>query len=583
MIQKYTFVESQVVNTGLKTVKETLKKLKHRFSFLLLRQENTGTYRFMRKLKNKKYIGIIILMGLSLLGIIAVQLYWMKNAIAVKEEQFDQKVNQALVRASQRIERNQNAFFVSRMNPFYLKQQFNNKNKSLGNDSVVIAFDQYWNSKMDDVVVLKSDKNLKMKKTEKNGIETVVYGYDTVITNNKGMQRVQAYSSFSTPKDAEINTNSENHKNPYAEVIDQMIFEFQIKDISIQDRLSASIIEPTLKYEFKNFEIPLPFEYAIADGHGNYYKKLGSPGFNKKDACRAYKTTLFPNDFLMQSDQLVLYFPDKRHYIYASLIGPFSGSLLFTIIILITFYFTLRIIFNQKKVSEIKTDFINNMTHEFKTPIATISLAADSITNPNIIGDPEKISRFSNIIKEENRRMNRQVESVLKMALIDKKDFNLNIQETHVHPLIEQAIKNISIQVEQKGGKIERDLQAQNDAVKVDETHFVNIIYNLLDNANKYSLDAPPNIKVETYESVGYFCITISDKGIGMDKDTQNRIFEKFYRVPTGNVHTVKGFGLGLSYVKAIVMQFKGDILVKSAKGLGSTFEIKIPRTLRKI
>jgi two-component system phosphate regulon sensor histidine kinase PhoR len=194
----------------------------------------------------------------------------------------------------------------------------------------------------------------------------------------------------------------------------------------------------------------------------------------------------------MQSDQLVLYFPNKRNYLVNNLIWPFTGSLIFTLIILFTFYFTLRIIYNQKKTSEVKTDFINNMTHEFKTHIATISLAADSISNPTILNVPEKVIRFIDIIKEETRRMNRQVESVLKMALIDKKDFNLNMVDTAVHPLIELAVKNISLQVEQKGGKIKLDIQAENDHLRIDETHFANLIYNLLDNANKYALNPPP-------------------------------------------------------------------------------------------
>ncbi|MBI9069087.1 MAG: HAMP domain-containing histidine kinase [Salinivirgaceae bacterium] len=540
-----------------------------------------------------KYIGIVLLMGFSLIGIIAVQIYWMNNAITIKEKQFDQKVNQALVRASQRIERNQNAYFMSNifssMPQVQLQQKILSKNQHTVNDSIVIEFSDFWNEKSGDVLILNDNNNMTVETIEKDGIQTIKYGYDTIITDGNSTQRIRSYSSISKPKGN--NTTAEVHgaqknKNPMEEqlnnVMEQMILEFSIKDVPMEDRLSYSIIAPTLAYEFKINDINLDFEYGIANFRGQFYDKLKSKGFNKKETDKAYKTSLFPNDILMQSDQIVLFFPEKRNYIYGSLVWPFTGSLAFIIIILITFYFTLRIIFNQKKVSEIKSDFINNMTHEFKTPIATISLAADSITNPNIIANPEKVGRFTEIIKEENRRMNRQVESVLKMALIDKKDFNVNIKETYVHTLIEQAIKNISIQVEQKGGKIEKNLQAKNDLVKVDETHFVNVIYNLLDNANKYSIDNPPEILVESYEIGSNYCIAISDKGIGMDKDTLDKIFEKFYRVPTGNIHTVKGFGLGLSYVKAIVMQFKGDISVKSNKGLGSTFEIKIPRSLRK-
>jgi len=536
-----------------------------------------------------RFTGIIVLMGISLLGIIAVQLFWMHEAITIKEEQFDQQVNQALSKAAFRIERNQNAFFMSHifsgMPEIQLSQQMVSGGSNKMNDSLIVEFNDFWQDKSNQDLVIKKENNLKVNKSEQNGIETITYGFDTIIEDAHSSQRIQTYSSVSKPSP---NTRmdfgpSENGKNQhpmetqFSDVMQQMFLEFSIKDIPIEERLSNSVLAPTLDYELKNAGISLKYEYGISDFRGKLYNKIKTNGFKQNIVSKAYKTTLFPNDILMQSDQLLLYFPEKSNYLISSIIYPFTGSLLFTLIILFTFYFTLRIIYNQKKTSEVKTDFINNMTHEFKTPIATISLAADSINNPNIIEDPEKVRRFTEIIKEENRRMNRQVESVLKMALIDKKDFNLNMVETDVHPLIRQAVKNISLQVEQKGGNLEMELNAENDRIKADENHLVNVIFNLLDNANKYSLDSPPEITLTTYNQQGNLVIAISDKGIGMDKDMQEKIFEKFYRVPTGDVHNVKGFGLGLSYVKAIVMQFKGDVHVASQKGKGSTFEIRIP------
>ncbi|PKP10558.1 MAG: hypothetical protein CVU09_06460 [Bacteroidetes bacterium HGW-Bacteroidetes-4] len=536
-----------------------------------------------------KFIGIIFLMGVSLLGIIGVQMVWMHNAITTKEEQFDQQVKQALARAALRIERNQNAYFLSSMfqgmPQLQLKQNIFPTAPVQQQDSLLNEFNEFWQDKSDDVFIKKNDNQLKIEKSEHNGLETVVYGFDTIIESGNSSQRIQSYSSITMPKTQskqDIPAESQDFKhnsmnNQFTDVMEQMVLEFSIRDIPMEDRLGYSVIAPTLTYELKNIGIPLNYEYAISNYRGNIYPKLTTPGFDKKHAQKAYRTTLFPNDILMRSDQLMVQFPEKRNFLIHSVIWPFSGSLLFTLIILFTFYYTLKTIYNQKKISEIKSDFINNMTHEFKTPIATISLAADAIGNPSIITVPEKIKQFAHIIKEENHRMNRQVESVLKMALIDKKDFNLNMVDTHVHPLIEKAVKNISLQVEQKMGQISTDLSASTDLIKADETHLVNIIFNLLDNANKYSLDAPPSIQVKTYNSSGNLVISVSDKGIGMDKDAQERIFEKFYRVHTGNIHTVKGFGLGLSYVKAIVMQFKGDIIVKSQKGKGSTFEIKLP------
>lgn len=533
-------------------------------------------------MKKHKFTGIIILMALSLMGIISVQIFWMNKAISIKEEQFNQQVNQALARASHRIERNQNAYFMSslfgRMPNIQIYQ--NNKPINASNDSTFTEFSEFWYDKAE-------EKNIKVHKIDNNGFETVNYTFDTIIENGNSKQHIQTYSQITKPKENkiiisnEISTNKDFSHNSAEvqlnEVMEQMILEFTVRDISIEDRLSYSVVAPTIEYELKNSNIPLKFEYAIADYSGKIYNKLKTKGFKNDKAKNAFKTVLFPSDILIQSDMLMLYFPNKINYLTNNLLWPFTGSVIFTLIILIIFYSTLRIIFNQKKVSEIKNDFINNMTHEFKTPIATISLAADSITNPNILNSPEKVNHFTNIIKEENRRMNRQVESVLKMSLIDKKDFNLIVRETKVHPLIEQAVKNIRLQVEQKNGEIELSLSADNNQLKVDETHFTNLVYNLLDNANKYSLNEPPQIQVSSYNLNDRFYLAVTDNGIGMDKEMQEKIFEKFYRVPTGNVHTVKGFGLGLSYVKAIIMQFNGNISVKSKKNIGSTFTIEIP------
>lgn len=533
-------------------------------------------------MKKHKFTGIIILMALSLMGIISVQIFWMNKAISIKEDQFNQQVNQALARASHRIERNQNAYFMSSLlggmpNINILK---NSRPINQSNDSTYTEFNEFWHSKTE-------NKKIKVHKIDNNGFETVKYTFDTIIENGNSKQRIQTYSQITKPKENKIIISNETSTNnelvrssaevQLNDVMEQMILEFTVRDISIEDRLSYSIIAPDIEYELKNINIPLKFEYAITNHSGLIYNKLQTDGFNINKAKKAYKTTLFPSDILTNSDMLVLYFPDKRNFLTNNLLWPFMGSIIFTLIILIIFYSTLRIIYNQKKISEIKNDFINNMTHEFKTPIATISLAADSITNPSILNYPEKINQFTNIIKEENKRMNRQVESVLKMSLIDKKDFNLIVKETLVHPLIEQAVKNISLQIEQKKGKIELNLSAENDQLNIDETHFTNLVYNLLDNANKYSLNAPPQIQVNSYNINDRFYLAVTDNGIGMDKEMQDKIFEKFFRVPTGNVHTVKGFGLGLSYVKAIIMQFNGNISVKSKKNSGSTFTVEIP------
>lgn len=223
-----------------------------------------------------------------------------------------------------------------------------------------------------------------------------------------------------------------------------------------------------------------------------------------------------------------------------------------------------------------KSDFINNMTHEFKTPISTISIAADSISDEKVIKSEEKVRFFAGMIKKENHRMNEQVERILQIARLDRKEFEFNFQPVNVHELIGEAIQGILLQVEKKGGRIIQKLDAANPVVTTDPIHFLNLVYNLLDNANKYSPEMPL-ITVETTNSTKGLYLAIEDRGIGMSKAVQSKIFEKFYRLPSGNVHNVKGFGLGLSYVKAILEANNGRIKVVSELGKGSRFVVFIP------
>jgi two-component system, OmpR family, phosphate regulon sensor histidine kinase PhoR len=251
---------------------------------------------------------------------------------------------------------------------------------------------------------------------------------------------------------------------------------------------------------------------------------------------------------------------------------------IFTLIIFAAFYLTVNAMLRQKKLSEIKNDFINNMTHEFKTPLATISLAVDAMKNEKVLSDKEKMNYFSSIIKEENLRMNRQVETILKAALLDKQEVNLMLKPTHVHEVIKDIADNFTLQLNDKKGKVEMDLEATNDLIDADEVHFPNLINNLVDNSVKYSKEnVPPEIKISTMANGKNMIIRLEDNGIGMTKETVKRIFEKFYRAHTGNVHNVKGFGLGLSYVKTMVDAHGGSIKVDSMPGKGSVFTLELP------
>lgn len=279
---------------------------------------------------------------------------------------------------------------------------------------------------------------------------------------------------------------------------------------------------------------------------------------------------------LVREELLYVIVPHQQRLVWKEMIWFILGAIFFTFIITAAFFITIRTLLKQKKLSEIKSDFINNMTHEFKTPLATISLAVDALKNERVAADPEKSRYFTGIIKEENLRMNKQVETILQAALLDKQEVQLKLKRMDAHDLIASALNNIQLQVEEKQGKLEVHMEAEKDIIMADEVHFTNLINNLLDNAVKYSKENP-HIKLSTKNAGNMLKIRIEDNGIGMSKETINRIFEKFYRAHTGNVHNVKGFGLGLSYVKTMVEAHHGTIRAESVLGKGSAFTITIP------
>ncbi|MCL4130558.1 UNVERIFIED_CONTAM: hypothetical protein GTU68_031224 [Idotea baltica] len=290
---------------------------------------------------------------------------------------------------------------------------------------------------------------------------------------------------------------------------------------------------------------------------------------------RAYNVKLFPNDALQQEQFLYVYFPKKENFIMGNMWSVFGSSLLLILMIGGIFFSSVNTMLKQKKLSIIKNDFINNMTHEFKTPISTISLAVEVMKDAKMTSDPD---RYLNIIKDENSRLGSQVEKVLQMALLDKGHVTLNQTSVDLHETIEQVCQNIGVQIDNNEGVLELDLKASNPEIIADEVHMTNVIYNLMDNANKYSPEKPV-IKVATKDISGGVAVIISDQGIGMKKEQLSKIFDKFYRVSTGNVHDVKGFGLGLSYVKKMMDLHHGNIKVNSTIGKGTTFELEFFNT----
>ena len=345
----------------------------------------------------------------------------------------------------------------------------------------------------------------------------------------------------------------------------------EIRNI-IRESLDANNLKG-VTYEFAVTEGTYSGDQISSDKFMKFYSD-SSRNVSKIVQLQAPSGSIMEN--LSPTEFLVIIVPHQNSIVLKELTWFIFGAVLFTLIIIAAFFITIRTLLRQKKIGEIKSDFINNMTHEFKTPLATISLAVDALKNEKVAGNKEKTDYFTGIIKEENKRMNKQVETILQAALIDKQKVQLNLKKVHAHELIEDAVNNISLPVNERGGELIIKADALRDEILADEVHFTNFVNNLLDNALKYS-ENKPLIKLTTLNTGHHFKIKIEDSGIGMNKETLHRIFEKFYRAHTGNVHNVKGFGLGLSYVKTMVEAHKGTIKAESTLGKGSCFTLSFP------
>ncbi len=388
----------------------------------------------------------------------------------------------------------------------------------------------------------------------------------------------------------------EQHKGSFAaggnkKILPDDFYKNLFKPKSVGQQFSTEEIRKKLQNAFiANNLKDVRFEFGIVsfneNGLENYLERqsenfvaINEDTINNK---RFYATLTPPSgsagENLSPDEVLIVLIPNIKSFVFKSLRLQIVTSISFTLIILAAFYLTVRTMLRQKKLAKIKNDFINNMTHEFKTPIATISLAVDAMRNEKVINDREKLGYFNGIIKEENQRMNRQVETILKASQLEKQEVDLNLQPIHVHDVIQDVVDNFTLQLEDKKGKVVLSLNAQNDLISADEVHFSNLVNNLVDNAVKYAKDnMPPVIKLTTQSNGKHFTMRIEDNGIGMNRDTVKRVFERFYRAHTGNVHNVKGFGLGLSYVKTMVEAHDGDIKAESTLGKGSTFTLDLP------
>ena len=548
----------------------------------------------------------------SLFGLILIQGLWIKYAIETEKARFDQLVYDAMKSALSKVERTNVYEFIN--NKIKLPQPHSNisftidaiseMSESLADISEPSIKKIIHSINIDDNIHIINDslhyQNRVVIKT-KNGKEI---DHDILILDSNN--RIITHELNEFVNDSLFNYNNDEYfiflniqdsieqiialKNEelliekeeivkhklkvFNENMEQWVLEYSFDDDINFFSLKGFHYDSIISNALRNHGINLTHYYQIIKEVDDTTIIVSSSTKNNTLLPPYYKTEVYPDDIFTKGMFLVISFPKRNSHIYKKVSLLVIGSLIFTIIILLTFGTTLYYIHKQKKISEIKSDFINNMTHEFKTPIATIRLAADALESPKVMGVEKPTLYYLDIIRQENKRMNNQVERILQMALIEQGKLQIDLQETDVHGIIQNCIKVVELLVKKNKGSISCSLRASYHVLNIDEIHFANVMNNLLDNAIKYT-NKPPDIMIETYNQQNMLYIRISDNGVGMSKEVQNHIFDKFYRKPMGNIHNVKGFGLGLSYVKAVIEVHEGVINVSSEPDNGSTFVMK--------
>ncbi len=342
----------------------------------------------------------------------------------------------------------------------------------------------------------------------------------------------------------------------------------------VAERIDASVLDSLMVATFADKGIHTPFAYGVVLADGDSVVLANQPERSADIVKSSYRSTLFPFDVLVQQNTLAVVFPEEKIYLLRKIAVSTAASLFFILVLIASFVYILRIIVRQGDFSRRLTGFINNMVHEFKTPISTIALASESISRTSAVENQQKIIRYGQIIQDENQRMRLQVDKILQMAVLEEGDFELKLAPVDLHELIENTVQKVALQVEARKGKLVTRLLATRHLVEADALHLANILFNLVENAVKYTKGAP-RIQVTTSNLDGQVQIQVKDNGIGLSPADHARIFEKYYRVPTGNLHDVKGFGLGLSYVKLMVEAHGGSIAVESELGEGATFDLR--------
>ena len=517
------------------------------------------------------YISVALFIALA--GLIAIQMSYLDEILSSSKEQFNQAVNRTLFSVSRQLEREETRNYLDQN---FDEEQRQELEEMLHEDRDMQPQAQSLTRSYQQSKITLTHPDGTVQQFEFSGIDTTTH-YTVMPRGRNNIQDRQK-------KRQEQLLHQYRHQKS---VLDDVIFRMMMNASNrpIMERIDLNNLRTKIERTLQQYGYNLPYEFCIVDKEGKVAYQ--TPGYRQETAEKvgSYMQILFDSEHgqapVMQNrfDYIEIYFPSSQRFLLSTGVSFMLPSFLFTTVVLFLFIFVIVAVFRSKKLSEMKNDFINNMTHEFKTPISSISLAAQMLNDPAVNKSQDMVKRLTGVIDDETKRLRFQVEKVLQMSMFDRQRTNLKQKELSVNALVDGVVNTFTIKVEKAGGTIEAHLAADDDICMLDEMHFTNVIFNLLDNAYKYAREEVPlQLKVSTNNPDEHHLeVRISDNGIGIQKEHLKRIFEKFYRVPTGNLHNVKGFGLGLAYVWKIVTDHGGHIKAESVLGQGTTFIITLP------
>lgn len=556
-------------------------------------------------------------MSFASLGLVGFQYYWVSNALSINEQRFEQNVYQSLSSAIAQLEKEETSdLFLSILNtdttlqkslfqkiepiavqvrqrpvtnrrrpsvmdsmmkqPLpQLSQRFRRLVEARGVDpDVFMDLDNFFTYLTADIAgKIFTPDEMEILLQERQRQLQFLDQTEAYFRNRQNSSEPEYVEEYNIPRDAFEKIRYTNLK---IEAMNQVMEELLEGQKDILARVDTSHVRNLVKNHLKERGIVQNFELGIINDKDELIliSTVSNP-MQLRD--KGVQARLFPSDILGKENQLLINFPAKRAYILQQIWLPVLSSVVFIGIVIFCFIYAIKVIIRQKNLSDIKNDFINNMTHEFKTPIATVSLAIEALQDPDLMSQDSFRKRYLGIIKDENKRLGTQVEKVLQAATLDKKEFKLKMDKLNLEEVLILAKEHIQLQVESKEGTISFKSDLKDPVIEADVFHLTHIVNNLLDNSVKYT-QGKPNIRIKTWDQNESVFVSVEDNGIGMSKDTVKKIFDKFYRVPTGNIHDVKGFGLGLAYVKTMIEAHSGEISVSSDLGKGSIFTIKLPK-----